>query len=184
MTLHRALVKLARVPSYDVIVGAARLPARPGEIFFDRAGLTLQREAPVVVDHDTGRLAGIVDELVELPDTDGTWVAARCTISDPPDWLRRGTKASFEYRTLVKRQVNGWPCVSRALVSEVSILSPGRTPVEARAQVALYHPLDVPPKTAQPAAVRQPVTAAGELVGPGAGAVVVRRNGGQVLRVY
>jgi hypothetical protein len=94
--------------------------------------------APVVVDHDMDRPVGVVDELMRLPWSDGrAWLAARCTITDPPEWLKRGTKASFPWNWLHVHEVNGWDCVRRSLIQEVSILSPSVQPKEPCAEVVL-----------------------------------------------
>ena len=115
------------------------LPAnRSCRTLFQTRNLTLMpRGAPVLVGHDSEREVGVVDELVEWPDTDGLWLFARCTINAPPTWLRRGTKASFECLPLQEQRMGDWNRIMRGLVREVSILQPGLQPAEPRAGVWL-----------------------------------------------
>ncbi len=79
-------------------------------------------------------------------------------------------RASFSYRVLRAYEFNGWEIVSRALVEEVTILSPSRKPVEPSTEVLLLE--------RAPAATTPPVSE----VSYGDGSVI-RRNVGQVLGI-
>ena len=50
----------------------------------------------MLVDHDEERPIGFVRELAEMEDTDGEWIMALCTITDPPSagWLRSAESRS------------------------------------------------------------------------------------------
>jgi hypothetical protein len=78
-----------------------------------------------------------VHELFELPDTDGLWLAARCTVTSPPAWLKRGTRASFGFVRRSEQEIPGRCRVQCGYVTEVSVLRPGVEPAEPRAQVSL-----------------------------------------------
>ncbi len=68
-----------------------------------------------------------------------------------PNWLGRGTRASFEYKALHTREVHirGTKAnvVANAIVTEVSVLSSSTEPVEPLAEVRSY-------RVAEPPAVR------------------------------
>jgi hypothetical protein len=114
------------------------LENRPGRCVYQRGGLKLLREVvPVLVDHDDSRPVGLVRELWEFQDVDGPWLVAHAEISDPPAWLKTGTKASVAFSNLHDQHVNEWRRILRGLVTEVSILSPGVLPAEPLAQVVL-----------------------------------------------
>jgi hypothetical protein len=129
---------------------------------------------PLLVNHDEGREVGVVHELVEWDDVDGTCLVARATVTDPPDWLKRGVKASFAFAALSTsptiQDTYGWKLVNRALVNEVSILSPGKEPAEPLAQVLLVERMAAAP-------------AAGEVIHHPPGGVLVRRNIGRVTGI-
>ena len=136
---HTAVIKIGPL----VTANALRHPCsvRAGRKLYQRGALEFLSVTgvPLLVDHDTSRQVGTVHELINFPDTDGEWIAARATITDKPEWLKRGTRASFEFASLQDQQVGGWSRVLRGLVSEVTILSPGVRPLEPRAQVALLY---------------------------------------------
>ena len=76
-----------------------------------------------------------MNELFEHPDTDGLWLAASCTVSDPPEWLKRGTGASVSFIDLHRQSIDGWERVLRGIVREVFVLSPSVEPAEPQARV-------------------------------------------------
>jgi hypothetical protein len=91
-----------------------------------------------LVDHDRGHEVGAVIELVEFPDVDGNWLAARCKVDAPPTWLEQGkTKASFSYAVAQSQRIGDWTRVLRGVLNEVSLLAPGVAPAESRAKVVL-----------------------------------------------
>jgi hypothetical protein len=157
---------------------------RPGRALYQRGALQFlpgRSTVPLLVDHDKDREVGVVHELVEWADTDGPWIVARATVTDPPGWLERGTKASFGLATVRRQEIDGWERVHRALVTEVSVLPPTVRPAEPLAEVVLVE------RTSSSAAGRTSDRrpAAGEIVldhGP-AGARVVRHGAGRVLAV-
>jgi hypothetical protein len=128
--------------------------------------LPAEASVPLVVDHNVDKRVGTVRSLFPHPDTDGEWVAALCDVTDPPDWLRRNTPASFKFITLLRHDFHGWNTVARAIVREVSVLSPGVEPADPGAKVLTFHreePKSPAPPTsapeAKPAPKPQPVNA-------------------------
>jgi hypothetical protein len=119
---HRALIKLARIFDTDIL-DADWKPAE--RTLFQRGALKLNRGAPLVVDHDKSQPIGSVLELVDLPDTDGNWLSARCAVEDPPEWLRQGTAASFGYAGLQEQAIGDWRRVLRGLLTGEPHLSRG-----------------------------------------------------------
>jgi excisionase family DNA binding protein len=94
---------------------------------------------PLVVDHDPHRQIGTVEEIVELDDINGPWLAARCVLDDPvPTWLRKGAGASWSYRPLRKRQLGDGEHVLYALLEEVTVTQ-RQEPREPAAQVVLLY---------------------------------------------
>ena len=136
---HTAVIKIGPLVTADVLRNPGSV--RADRKLYQRGGLELLslKGVPLLADHDTSRQVGTVHELINFPDTDGEWIAARATITDKPEWLKRGTRASFEFASLQDQQVGDWSRVLRGLVSEVTILSPGVRPLEPRAQVALLY---------------------------------------------
>ena len=94
---------------------------------------------PLLVDHDEGREIGVVDNLWRWDWTDGPWVVAHATVAAPPSWLKRGTRASFGFAVLHRRELNisgtQADVIARAIMQEVSVLSPATTPAEPCAEV-------------------------------------------------
>jgi hypothetical protein len=134
---HSLLIKIGRIYNGEL---PDAVPA--GRSRYQRGAMQLLPGAvPLVVDHDEGRRIGVVEELIEIQDTDGPWLAARCTVTEPPGWLRKGTRASFGYNTLQRQQIGEWERVLRGLVNEVSVLH-RQHPVEPRAHVALLQRLE------------------------------------------
>jgi hypothetical protein len=134
---HTAMLKLGRIFDGVVLHDLDSLPA--GRVYFQRGALRLMPNTAVCVDHHEDRRVGIVRELFEHPDTDGVWLAALTTITDPPGWLKRGTPVSLSYINLHTQTLGQASRVLRGLLVEASVLSPGVRPAEARAQVATFH---------------------------------------------
>jgi hypothetical protein len=170
-----------------------RLEAGPknGRTLYDKGGLRFLpgvETVPLLVDHDEDLEVGFVDKLWHWDDIDGPWCVARATVTKPPAWLTRGTKASFAfskmwtasredravYERIVRRYREDappmdWKYVHKGLVSEVSILSPGTKPAEPLAQVLLVERTSA----AEPA---------GKVIHTPSG-VLVRRHSGHVIGV-
>jgi hypothetical protein len=165
---HRTVIKLGPIATSTVLLSSPE--NRTSRVLYDRHGLVLTPAgAPVVINHDITRKVGRVLELAVWPDTDGDWLVARCDVTDPPEWLRRGTKASFEYATTWRWEHGGWEWIRSGLVTEVSILTPSTQPAEPRAQFVLLERSEI----------KQP----GDLVLHGNGQVIRRPNIGTVLGV-
>ena len=121
-------------------------------VMFDLNALTLMpRTVPAVINHDKGRELGRVKRLTRLDVGDplGRWIVAIAELDRRPDWLRRGTPASFEM--LAPRRCSiGWPIVRAGLVSEVTVCTSDFAPMEPAARV-LYvtetKPDDVAPRS-------------------------------------
>lgn len=148
---------------------------RPGRTAFDHGALSFfpgKTSVPLLVNHDPEREIGVVRELTRFMDTDGPWLAALCTVTDKPEWLKRGTRASFGYKcgrtSTFDRDVlrKGW-------VTEVSVLTAGHEPLEPGARVLTLR------EDANPIL---PVAPAGATVIAGNGQII-RRPVGQVLAV-
>jgi hypothetical protein len=138
--------------------------------------LPSQSSVPLLIDHDKDREVGVVREIVEWENTDGPWFIARATVTHRPEWLKAfRTKASFGYANVERQEIGDWGRVLRALVTEVSLLSPAAKPAEPLAQVVL-----VERSKDSPAAVDTSSSAGENLSSPG---VLIRRNAGQVLGV-
>ena len=106
------------------------------------------------------------------PWVDQRWIVARCTVTDPPGWLKKGTKASFSYRVLRSYEFNDWEIVSRALVDDVSIVSSSHKPIEPCTEVLLYRRANEP----KPHRSEEIILDAGTLlVRPGIGSVIAVR---------
>jgi hypothetical protein len=98
---------------------------------------------PLLVDHDQGKRIGLVLALDTFAETDGDWLVARADLySDAPDWIRRGTPASFKSELLHESSVvDGY--VYGAYVQEVSLLQHAK-PAEPGAKVLLtYDPVEL-----------------------------------------
>jgi hypothetical protein len=152
---------------------------------------------PLLVDHDHEREVGVVREFVVWDEIDGPWFVARASVTKPPGWLKRGTPASLSfhsmgrassesrqvYEAIVRRGIadakpaGEWEYVERALVGEVSILSPGVQPAEPLAKVLLVERAD------SPVAVPDR-SVAGEQVIHGDGRLLRRPAIGRVLGVH
>lgn len=130
---HEVTIKLAPVITADRF----RNPDwdRPDRTLYRRGSLQFlpnRSEVPLVIDHDLERRIGIVDRFFELDWTDGLWICAVGTISDPPPWIERyHTKASFGYWDVHASENR----VSQTWVKEVSLLSRSVEPAEPGACV-------------------------------------------------
>lgn len=168
---HKALIRLGPIATVDMINSDAR---KDGRLLYDQ--MRLAPGAPVCVNHERGREVGTVTELIRMPDTPfGLWLVARCKIDNPPDWLKRGTAASFGFATLLRGEFHGWEICRRGLLNEVSVLSPGVKPAEPLAQVVLLT-RDDPPRAHTP----KPRTS----VGDDRAKLLIRRDIGTILAVY
>lgn len=111
---------------------AGRVLYEPGALRFPPGRSTV----PLVVDHDEERQVGVVDSLFRGEWTDGPWLFASATVTDPPGWLRKhDTKASLGFHPFGRRSYTEAETVSGALVREVSLLSPSALPAEPLARV-------------------------------------------------
>jgi hypothetical protein len=108
---------------------------------------------PLLVSHDADREIGRLNMLYRMDWTDGPWfVAAGTVTTDPPPWLKHGTRASFGFGSLHCRDVvireRRAEVVARGILNEVSVLEPGTTPAEPLAEVLRFRPTDVPKEIA------------------------------------
>jgi hypothetical protein len=134
----------------------------------------------VLVNHDPGRQVGTVREIYIAPTVDGgvvrDWYFASVRLDDPPDWLARHGAVSWGYKALQTQDVKGSLRLLRALITEVSILSPSTAPAESLARVCLVG------ETSSPAARPSDRLAAGDEVIRHPQGVLLRRPGiGQVI---
>lgn len=142
--------------SYDALVAIAPLLdakrfrnpewEKPGRDSYWGGSLQLlPREVALLVNHEKHRQIGVVRALFELDWTDGKWVVADATVTDPPEWLKRGTPASYgRHNVHANPTAEGAERVTRAFVSEVSVLSPGVEPAEPLARVITFAPAEQP----------------------------------------
>jgi hypothetical protein len=177
---HSAVIKFAPIWTFE----------RHNDPVWNRAGRTLYEagslkflpsvtEVPLIVDHDEEREIGVVHELSRIEWSDGPWICARASIYDAPAWLQQyKTKASFSHRNLSTRTYTECELVARALVDEVSVLSPSVKPVEPLAEVLLLERA-APPAARAAAAYGEYRLKPGESWIPSTG-VLVRKNIGRV----
>jgi hypothetical protein len=78
---------------------------------------------------------GVVRELTRFEDTDGPWLAALATVTDRPEWLERGTAASFSFTLGRRSSFDRSDVLRKGLVTEVSVLTTGCQPLEPGARV-------------------------------------------------
>lgn len=172
---YTATIKLWRLVDGDVLHNLDALP--PGRELFQRGAMELQRrdDTPVCVDHVKDRRIGVVRELSEFADVDGLWLCARVRIDRPPAWLRKGSSASISYASAGSCSLGpDHERITRGLVTEVSLLSPGVRPEEPRARVVLLERVEAP--------AAETTRAPGDVLLP-AGAMLRRPNVGAVLGV-
>ena len=156
---------------------------RPGRWLYERLDFLPGREtAQLLVDHDPDREVGVVNHLWRWDWTDGPWVVANVTVTDPPCWLKRGTRASFAFGVVQRRHLDiagtQAEVIARGLVREVSLLSPGTDPAEPRAEVLGLR------QVARAESVPTPARSepAGEVF-YGGGSVIRRPAGGHIIGV-
>ena len=139
----RVLVRIAKIID-DAVWENPEAIGPDRELFWPRA-LKLRSEriqdgkpVPVRVDHvkvgskDIGR----VTALSEVNDLDGRWVIAHCDVDKPPGWLHRDTPASMRCNLGPREPMPvGWTRHISGMVTEVSLLSPGKQPAEPGAKV-------------------------------------------------
>ncbi len=136
-----ALIKIAPLYRGELVLDETL--RREGRTLYQAGSLKLHGDAPpVVIDHNPDRRIGVVRELTTLADVDGDWIAAYCTLDDPPSWVKRGTPASFSSVTLSRTSANGCERVLSAIVDEVSVVSASHRAVESRAQVWSLRPVE------------------------------------------
>jgi hypothetical protein len=93
------------------------------------------------VDRDQRDQIGRVREIFVAPDVNAgvvrEWHFASVELSAPPDWLKVGGAVSWSYSALRTQQVGETTRILRALINEISILSPStRPPVRPRVRLA------------------------------------------------
>ena len=137
--------ELARDEMYDT--GAFRLYA-PGDDPF------APHVPPLLVDHGRGRQGQPIGRVLELfADDDpagGRWHFVRAEVDDAPSWLQTNTACSFAHSVLRKQKMPGWDLVRDALLTEVSVLSPGVEPADQRARVWWLGPKTGTPNATPP----------------------------------
>jgi hypothetical protein len=162
---HTCVVKFAPIFTAERFNDAAW--NRPGRTMYERHAFQFlpgKTTAPLLIDHD--REIGTVESMFLMDWVDGPWMCAKATVdAGAPTWLQRGARASFEYRSLDTREYNirgtKADVVAKAMVSEVSVLSPSTKPAEPLAAVLSYRPAD-PPAAGRSSSGRRP--AAGNVV--------------------
>jgi hypothetical protein len=119
---------------------------------------------PVLVDHD--REVGRVRDIFAAPHTDGRrWLFASVELDECPTWLKRDGGVSWSYRVLFDQDVRGTQRLLRAIIDEVTLVSPGFVPVEPLARVAwVGEPEPSPAATADRAAGGEVLYGDGKLV--------------------
>jgi hypothetical protein len=164
----------------------------PGSVYERGRDLEVQRGAlekirpdeptPVFINHDRGRPIGRVREIFIAADVNAgvvrDWYFASAEIPDPPAWLKVSGAVSWSYFALRTQQVGETTRILRALISEISILSPATRPAKTLARVAW-----IGSPAAAPSSDRAAVGAAvgGEIIHGGG---LLRRPGiGRVLGV-
>jgi len=140
------------------------------------------RPVPLVVNHDKSRQLGEIAKIYKLDD-DGPWLVGIGTMTgERPEWLKRGTPASLRCYPLFRRDVvireRRADVIAKALLDEISVLSPGNEPGEPLARVLLLRE--------SPVAVRDTsgrASAGGEGEVFYGGPIIRRPNIGRVLGV-
>ena len=149
---HRAIVKIAPLFTLerfdDRTWPADRVMYESGSLRF----LPGKDTVPLIVNHDDEWVIGTVHELFRMDWVDGSrvgpWIVARCTVDDPPAWMKRNTRASFGFKLLHRRELNirgtKADVVAQALVTEVSVLPDFVEPAEPLAAVMSIRRAEVP----------------------------------------
>jgi hypothetical protein len=137
---------------------------------------TWQASVPLLVDHHEGTRVGTVDELSTFSDVDGDWLVARAELyPDAPDWIKKGSPASFLSACLNESSfIPGY--IYGAYAREVSILQ-RQKPAEPGARlIFLYEPVPGRPRKSMRSSSRGE-----EIIHPRG--TILRRNTGQILGV-
>jgi len=142
--MTKVLVRIAKLVDDDVwanpeAVGAGRELFWSGALKLKSERIQDGKPVPVRINHvkDGTRDIGRVTALSNVNDRDGRWVIAHCDVDKVPGWLRRGTPASMSWCNLGSRtpMPGGWTRHNGGMVTEVSLLSPGRQAYEPGAKV-------------------------------------------------
>lgn len=147
---HTALIRLGLADTGDGIYSDLRREHRGGDggELYGNMQFAPDREPPLLVDHvKDAKPIGRVKSLLrtwETPFGGTQWLTAFCEITDPPCWLEKGTPASISYAALHRQELEGWMITRKGLVTEVSVLSPGKRPAEPLAQVVSFSPVERP----------------------------------------
>lgn len=156
---------------------------------YDHNSLTFlphRTNVPLLINHDAERPIGVVRELMRFEDTDGPWLVAVATVTDRPEWLKRGTRASFGCKLARYSSFERHDVMRKGYVTEVSVLTVGHEPLEPGARVLTLrenaNPI-LPEPTPTSAGVPPPVASAGAVPGVFYGGGLIRRPSGQVLGV-
>jgi hypothetical protein len=183
---YTAVVKIAAVATLER--HNSEVWNRPGRQLYEPGSLKFapgRSEVPLLVNHDDDRGIGVVHELFQMDWTEGPGICARATVTDPPGWLKRGTRASFRESVYRRRGPDFGPAdrVVGAIVGEVSVLAPGVAPAEPLAEVLLYREAEARPPARSVAAVGSSGRAAATGVVTYGGKVIRRPCGGKVLAI-
>jgi hypothetical protein len=139
-------------------------------------------DVPICIDHFKVPAIGHVTALRTDDDLygAGTWIYIHARIDDPPSWLRKGTPVSIARASVQSRTPwdAEWSHVQRAILNEVSLLSPGLKPAHPGARVEWIGAAERSPAAERP----DRRFAAGEVLHD-SGQRLVRRGIGQVLGV-
>ncbi len=92
---------------------------------------------PVCLDHEKDRVIGRVESTFYNECwTGGTWLFALAHLDEVPDWLERDRAVSIAHATTFRRTMpGGWDLLTRGLITEISVLSPGQKPAHPLARV-------------------------------------------------
>lgn len=96
------------------------------------------RDLPICVDHDKDVRIGRATALRVEEEPGGAWLMIHAALDDPPGWLKKYetavsiSRAAFNTRTPWGAD---WELVQDALLTEVSLLSPGTKPALTGARV-------------------------------------------------
>jgi hypothetical protein len=118
-------------------------PTLRRELMVDRGALiptNRDNSVPVVVDHDMNRQIGVVRGIHVYPAVlpggkVSDWYHASVELNDVPGWLRRDGSVSWGHRCLHEMELAGVNLLKRALIDEISVLTPARQPKEPLARV-------------------------------------------------
>ena len=108
---------------------------RPGRSLYDAGALTFfpgKTSVPLLVNHDESREIGQVRELMNFEDVDGPWLVAVANVIDRPEWLKRGTRASFGFKLGRFSTFDRSDVIRRGYIVEVSVLTAGHEPLDPR----------------------------------------------------